>query len=64
MAAAGVTAVIVPVALSVFSIPPVRAQQPTGALEFDAVSVKPSDPNSRHGTVVSVTPGGYLKRLK
>jgi uncharacterized protein (TIGR03435 family) len=60
LAAAGVTAVIVPIAVGVFGMPPVRAQQPTGALEFDAVSVKPSDPNSRHGTVVSVTPGGTL----
>ena len=60
LAAAGVTAVIVPIAVGVFRMPSVRAQQPTGALEFDAVSVKPSDPNSRHGMVVSVTPGGML----
>jgi uncharacterized protein (TIGR03435 family) len=61
LAAAGVTAVIVPIAVGVFRLPSVRAQQPaTGALEFDAVSVKPSDPNSWHGTVVSVTPGGTL----
>jgi uncharacterized protein (TIGR03435 family) len=60
LAAAGVTAVIVPVAVGVFGIPAVRAQQPAGALEFDAVSVKPSDPNSRQGTVVNVTPGGTL----
>jgi uncharacterized protein (TIGR03435 family) len=30
-------------------------------LEFDAVSVKPSDPNSRNGTVVSLTRGGGLR---
>jgi bla regulator protein blaR1 len=57
---AGVTAVIVPIAAGVFGTPPVRAQQPAGALEFEAVSVKASDPNSRHGTVVAFTPGAGL----
>jgi uncharacterized protein (TIGR03435 family) len=60
LAAAGFTAVIVPIAAGAFRIPSVRAQQPAGALEFDAVSVKPSDPNSRNGTVVSLTRGGGL----
>jgi uncharacterized protein (TIGR03435 family) len=59
LAAAGVTAVILPIAVGVFG-PSVRAQQPVGALEFDAISVKPSAPNSTHGTVVSVTRGGTL----
>ena len=60
LAAAGFTAVVVPLAVGAFRIPSVRAQQPAGPLEFDAVSVKPSDPNSRNGTVVDVTPGGTL----
>ena len=60
LAAAGFTAVVLPLAVGAFQFPPVRAQQPAGPLEFDAVSVKPSDPNSRHGTVVDVTPGGTL----
>jgi uncharacterized protein (TIGR03435 family) len=60
LAAAGFIVVVVPFAMGAFRIPPVRAQQPSGPLEFDAVSVKPSDPNSRHGTVVDVTPGGTL----
>jgi uncharacterized protein (TIGR03435 family) len=60
LAAAGFAAVVVPLAVGVFRIPPVRAQQPAGPLQFDAVSVKPSDPNSRHGTVVDVSPGGTL----
>jgi uncharacterized protein (TIGR03435 family) len=60
LAAAGFAAVIVPVSVGAFRISPVRAQQPAGGLEFDAVSVKPSDPNSRQGTVVAVTPGGTL----
>jgi len=58
--AACVTAVIVPIAVGAFRIPVVCAQQPVGPLEFDAVSVKPSNPNSRHGTVVDVTRGGTL----
>jgi uncharacterized protein (TIGR03435 family) len=37
----------------------IRVQE-TGPLEFDAVSVKPSDPNSPNGTLVSMTPGGRL----
>jgi len=53
--------VIVTIAVGVFRMPSGRAQQPTGALEFDAVSVKPSDPNSRNGTVVSLTRGGGLR---
>jgi uncharacterized protein (TIGR03435 family) len=60
LATAGVTAVIVPIAVGVFQAAPVRAQQPAGTLEFDAVSVKPSDPNSRNGAVVSFTPGAGL----
>ena len=60
LAAAGFTAVLLPIALGAFGFPPVRAQQPAGTLEFDAVSVKPSDPNSAHGTVVNATPGGAL----
>lgn len=60
LAAAGVTAVIVPVAVGVVRTPSVCAQQPAAALEFDAVSVKPSNPNSSNGTVVEVTPSGRL----
>jgi bla regulator protein blaR1 len=60
LAAAGFAAVVVPIAMGGFRTPSVRAQQPAGTLEFDAVSVKPSDPNSRNGTVVDVTPGGTL----
>jgi uncharacterized protein (TIGR03435 family) len=60
LAAAGFTAVVVPIVVGVTRIPPVRAQQPAGPLEFDAVSVKPSEPNSTHGTVVGVTPSGAL----
>jgi uncharacterized protein (TIGR03435 family) len=60
LAATGLAAVIAPIAVGAFRLPSVRAQQPAGPLEFDAVSVKPSDPNSKHGTVVDVTPGGTL----
>ena len=60
LAAAGFTAVVLPLAVGAFHIPPVRAQQLAGPLEFDAASVKPSNPNSTNGTVVSVTPGGRL----
>jgi bla regulator protein blaR1 len=60
LATAGVSAVMVPIAVGVFRTPSVRAQQPAGTLEFDAVSVKASDPNSRNGTVVSLTPGAGL----
>jgi bla regulator protein blaR1 len=60
LAAAGFTAVVVPIAIGVFRIPPVRAQQPASTLEFDAVSVKASNPNSTNGTVIDVTPGGTL----
>jgi uncharacterized protein (TIGR03435 family) len=60
LATAGFTAVILPIAVGAFHIPPVRAQQPAGPSEFDAVSVKPSDPNSRQGTIVDVKPGGIL----
>jgi bla regulator protein blaR1 len=60
LAAAGFTAVVAPIAIGTFRIPPVRAQQPAGTLEFDAVSVKASNPNSTNGTVISVTPGGTL----
>ncbi len=60
LAAAGFAAVVMPLAVGAFRIPLVRAQQPAGPSEFDAVSVKPSDPNSKHGTVVEVTPGGTL----
>ena len=60
LAAAGFTAVVLPLAVGAFHVPPVRAQQPAGPLEFDAASVKPSNPNSTNGTVVSVTPGGRL----
>jgi uncharacterized protein (TIGR03435 family) len=60
LAAAGFTAVVLPIAVGVSRVPAVRAQQPAGPLEFDAVSVKPSNPDSPHGTVVSVTPGGTL----
>jgi uncharacterized protein (TIGR03435 family) len=58
--AAGVTAVIVPIGVGILGAPQVRAQQPASKLEFDAVSVKAADPDSRHGTVVEVTPGGTL----
>jgi uncharacterized protein (TIGR03435 family) len=60
LAAAGFTAVVLPIAVGVSRVPTVRAQQPSGALEFDAVSVKPSNPNSTNGTVVGVTSGGTL----
>jgi len=60
LAAAGFTAVVLPIAAGAFRVPPVRAQQPDGSLEFDAVSVKPSNPNSTNGTVVSVNPSGVL----
>jgi bla regulator protein blaR1 len=60
LTAAGFTAVIMPIAGGLFRMAPVHAQQPAGPVEFDAVSVKPSDPNSGHGTVVEVTPGGTL----
>jgi bla regulator protein BlaR1 len=60
LAAAGFTAVVLPLAIGAFHIPPVRAQQPAGPLEFDVASVKPSNPNSTNGTVISVTPGGRL----
>jgi bla regulator protein blaR1 len=60
LAAAGFAGVVVPIAVGIFRIPPVRAQQPAGTLEFDAVSVKESNPNSTNGTVISVTPGGTL----
>jgi uncharacterized protein (TIGR03435 family) len=60
LGATGFAAVIAPIAAGAFHLPSVRAQQPTGPLEFDAVSVKPSDPNSKHGTVVDVTAGGTL----
>ena len=60
LAAAGCVAVIVPLAVATLRPPAIRAQQPARPLEFDAVSVKLSDPNSKHGTVVSVTPGGTL----
>jgi bla regulator protein blaR1 len=60
LVAAGFTAVVLPLAVGAFHIPPVRAQQPAGPLEFDAASVKPSNPNSTNGTVVNTTPGGRL----
>ena len=60
LAAAGFAAVVLPLAVGAFHIPPVRAQQPASPLEFDVASVKPSNPNSTNGTVVSVTPGGRL----
>lgn len=41
-------------------IPSARAQQPAGRLEFDVVSIKPSNPGSANGTVVNVTAGGRL----
>ncbi len=60
LAASGFTVVFLPLAVGPSHIPPVRAQQPSGALEFDVVSVKPSDPNSTNGTVVDVTGGRRL----
>jgi bla regulator protein BlaR1 len=60
LAAAGFIAVVMPIAVGAFHVPSIRAQQPAGPLEFDAVSVKPSNPNSTHGTVVDVTAGGTL----
>jgi bla regulator protein BlaR1 len=59
LAAAGFTAVVLPLAVGAFHIPPVHAQQPAGPLEFDVASVKPSNPNSTNGMVVSA-PGGRL----
>lgn len=64
LAAAGFAALLVPIGFGAFRIQPVRAQQPSGPSEFDAVSVKPSNPNSTHGTVVGVTPGGTLHVVK
>jgi bla regulator protein blaR1 len=60
LAVAGFMAVVLPFAVGAFHLPPVRAQQPAGPLEFDVAAVKPSNPNSANGTVVSVTPGGRL----
>lgn len=60
LAAAGFIAVALPIAFGIFHVPSVRAQQPAGPLEFDVASVKPSNPNSINGTVVSMTPGGRL----
>lgn len=60
LVAAGFTAVVLPLAVGAFHIPPVRTQQPAGPLEFDVASVKPSNPNSANGTVVRLTPGGRL----
>ena len=57
-AAARVSALTMPLAYGLFGIPPAHAQQVDSPSEFDAVSVKPSDPNSRNGTVVGFTPGG------
>jgi uncharacterized protein (TIGR03435 family) len=59
LAAAGFTALVLPLAVGAFHIPPVHAQQPAGPLEFDVASVKPSNPNSTNGMVVSA-PGGRL----
>jgi bla regulator protein blaR1 len=61
LATAGFAGVIAPIVVGSFRLPSVRAQQTAAPLEFDAVSVKPSDPNSKHGTVVDVTPGGTLR---
>lgn len=41
-------------------IPSACGQQPSSRLEFDVVSVKPSNPGSTNGTVVNVTAGGRL----
>jgi bla regulator protein blaR1 len=60
LATAGSAAVVLPLTVGAFHIPPLRAQQPAGPVEFDVASVKPSNPNSADGTVVSVTPGGKL----
>lgn len=62
LAAAGTTTVIVAVT-GPFQIWSVRAQQQAPAPEFDAVSVKPSDPNSKNGTVVSLTSGAGLRAV-
>jgi bla regulator protein blaR1 len=59
LAAAGFIAVILPLAVGAFHISPVCAQQLAGPLEFDVASVKPSNPNSANGSVVSA-PGGRL----
>jgi len=59
LATAGFSAVVLPLAAGAFHIPPVRAQQPAGPLEFDVASVKPSNPHSTNGTVVSAC-GGRL----
>ena len=63
LAAAGFAAVVLPLAVGAFHILPVRAQQPSGPLQFDAASVKPSNPSSTNGTVVSVSPGGRLRAV-
>ena len=60
LAVAGFTAVALPLTVGAFHIPTVRAQQPGGPLEFDVASVKPSNPKSTNGTVISVAPGGRL----
>jgi bla regulator protein BlaR1 len=49
LVAAGFTAVVVPIAVGAFRIPPVRAQQPASTLEFDAVSVKGPTRTARMG---------------
>jgi bla regulator protein blaR1 len=49
-----------PLTASAFHLPPIRAQQPAGSLEFDVAAIKPSNSNSTSGTVVNVTAGGRL----
>jgi hypothetical protein len=60
LAVAGFTAVALPLTVGAFHIPTVRAQQPGGPLEFDVASVKPANPKSTNGTVISVGHGGRL----
>jgi bla regulator protein BlaR1 len=59
LAAAGFTAVVLPLAVGAFHVSPVRAQQLAWPVEFDVASVKPSNPNSANGTLVNA-PGGRL----
>ena len=60
--AGGFAAVVLSLSVGAFRIPALRAQQAASPLEFDAVSVKPSNPNSSQGMVVDVTPGGDASR--
>ncbi len=58
--ASGFAAVALPLAVGAFHFLPVWAQQPAAPLQFEVASVKPSNPNSTNGTLVTITSGGRL----